>query len=389
MKVLTVNAGSSSLKFKIFDLIAESAVILSGEISNLNDATPGIFKLYDANHTKILHEDVKMGINPYDEALTLLLNCSEFKKITINYIINRIVHGGDYTEIVELDNLILAELSKFNDVVPLHQPYNILIASKLLNFYPELAHFACFDTSFHHTIPLINRIYALPWRYTTEYGIKKYGFHGLSYSYVNSQLADIVGTKCSKDKWIIAHLGSGSSLCAIENGKSIATTMGFSAMDGLPMMTRCGELDPQIPLYLKLKFDLSIEEVLRILNKESGLYGICQVKDMQKMLKSPDDNAVLAVDFFCKQVASYIAKLCVHLGGLNGIVFTGGIGENSSIIREKICQHLKWLEVILDTGANNGSTPIISEKDSKITVLTLKTNEELAMISALRNYFNE
>jgi acetate kinase len=386
MRVLTVNAGSSSLKFKIFDLVTEATVLLSGEISNLNDTAPSIFKLYDTNQTKIQHEEVKIDTTPYDEALTLLLNCPEFKKIKLSHIINRIVHGGEYTDIVKLDDSILDGLSRFNDVVPLHQPYNILIASKLLNLYPSLAHYACFDTSFHHTIPLINRIYALPWRYTTEHGIRKYGFHGLSYSYINSQLENAVGAKRSKDKWIIAHLGSGSSICAIANNKSVATTMGFSSLDGLPMMTRCGELDPQLPLYLKLKFDLSIDEVLRILNKESGLYGICQIKDMQEMLKSTDTNAILAVDFFCKQVAAYIAKLGVHLDGLNGIVFTGGIGENSPIIREKICNHLKWLGVELDNKVNHEQLSLISKKDSKVTVLTIKTNEELAMVSALAKY---
>ena len=273
MLVLTINAGSSSLKFKIFNLAVEPIIILSGEISNLH-AEHSIFNLYDQTHTNIVHSEITFHDAPYDEALNLLLNCNEFKKIEINSIINRIVHGGDYIDIVKLYDSILKYLSKFNEILPLHQPYNLLIASKLLNIYPSIAHYGCFDTSFHHTIPLVNRIYALPWSYTSEHSIRKYGFHGLSYSYINSQLEDIAGSKLSKGKWVIAHLGSGSSLCAIDNGKSIATTMGFSALDGLPMMTRCGELDPQIPIYLKRKFNLSMEEVLKILDQESGLYGI-------------------------------------------------------------------------------------------------------------------
>jgi len=173
MKVLTINAGSSSLKFKIFDLKAVNpTVILSGEISNLNNGSPSVFNLYDKEHANIVHNEAVFNQDPYTEALDLLLNCNEFKQIQIDSIINRIVHGGgDYINIVKLDPSILKDLSKFNDVVPLHQPYNLLIASKLLNLYPALAHYACFDTAFHHPIPLVNRIYALPWRYTTEYGI--------------------------------------------------------------------------------------------------------------------------------------------------------------------------------------------------------------------------
>lgn len=390
MHILTINAGSSSLKIKLFQLTKsknEPLLLLSGIINNLFSSQSN-FNLYNSSGKSIFCQHCNLNSEPYLNALELVLDCSEFKQFKLDAVIHRIVHGGDiYSDIVQLDDAIISKLTKFNDFAPLHQPYSLLIVNELRKNLPPLPHYACFDTAFHQTIPLINRIYAIPWHYT-QAGIKKYGFHGLSYNYISSALVNIVGDQHASAQWIIAHLGSGSSLCAIKNGKSVATTMGFSCLDGLPMMTRCGELDAQIPLFLQQEYMLSPVEVLHILNNESGLYGICQSKDMQEILDNNTPQAKLAVELYCKYVASNIAKLAVDLGGLAGIVFTGGIGENSNVIREKICTSLQWLFVLkIDSDKNINNQVMIQAKKSKIQVLVMQTDEELLMVSQFVNQY--
>lgn len=382
MNILTLNAGSSSLKFKVFRLNLKTRdieLILSGgvyELSSLNST----FLVKDANSKVLIKESHNLQANAYTSALELILYSSELKQYKLEACIHRIVHGGDiFKDITLLSSEVMEQLSIFNEFAPLHQPYNLLIVEEVKRLFPSLPNYGCFDTAFHQTIPEINRIYAIPWQYTQD-RVKKYGFHGLSYSYINSCLKNIVGEQLAKEKWIIAHLGSGSSLCAINQGQSVATTMGFSPLDGLPMLTRCGEVDPYFSLYLQNKYNLTSSEILEVLNKKSGLYGICGFKDMQDILASNSHLSKLALDYYCMQVASHIAKLSINLGGLLGIVFTGGVGENSSIIRQKICLNLQFLGVELDEQQNILHNAIINSINSKVEILVINTNEELAMV---------
>lgn len=391
MHILTINAGSSSLKIKLFqfnDRMEQPLLLLSGAVNDLLSVRSS-FSLKDSNGKLIFSEQCELGTDVYLSALELVLNCNELKQYKLDAAIHRVVHGGDiYTNIVKINDEVVQELSKFNDYAPLHQPYNLLVIDAIRQKLPTLPNYACFDTAFHQSIPLINRIYAIDWKYT-ESGIKKYGFHGLSYDYISHKLVNIVGEKDAKASWIIAHLGGGSSLCAIQNGKSMVTTMGFSCADGLPMMTRCGELDPQIPIFLQQKYNFSPMKVLNILNKESGLYGICQGKSMQEVAESDTQKSKLAVELYCKSIASNIAKLAVDLNELTGIVFTAGIGENRSAIREKVCASLEWLfELKLDNAKNSNNETMIHAEDSKVQVLVIPTNEELVMVSQFIDEFH-
>ncbi|MBY0379205.1 MAG: acetate/propionate family kinase [Burkholderiales bacterium] len=373
MNILIINAGSSSLKFKLFQA---NKTQIFGSISNLNMKN-GSFQLFDLHGNLIHQQHILFNNNNYLEAIDIILNNDNLIDIKLNAIIHRVVHGGDiFRDITQLNDDVFNKLSRFSSYAPLHQPYNLLIAKTTMDYQPTISNYACFDTSFHQTIPELNRVYAIPWKYT-ELGIKKYGFHGLSYQYISSVLEQ----RQEPGKWIIAHLGSGCSLCAMNNYESVSSSMGFSTLDGLPMMTRSGELDVQIPLYLQDKYNLTTKEVLHILNNESGLFGICGGSNMEEIIKSNAPRAALAVELFSKQVAAFIAKLSIDLSGLDGIVFTAGIGANSPKIRYSICNYLQWLGVAIDVNANNTNNLTINTPNSKIKVLVINTDEEQAMLS--------
>lgn len=387
MNILTVNAGSSSIKFKIFRYLNKSRVslLLQGQISQIkeNPARLIIKNIVSDEVTKC--ELTLDASNVYLNAIQQLCLNPKFTQYTIDCVINRVVHGGnEYKDIVLLHHKTFEALSKYNELAPFHQPFNLLIAAHFLELYPKIKHYACFDTGFHQTMPMLNRAYAIPWKYTQD-GVKRYGFHGLSYSYIADRLDSLVESKNAKGRWIIAHLGSGSSLCGIKNGKSVATTCGFSVLDGLAMSTRTGELDPAIPQYLKSKYQLSGEELTNILYEESGLLGLSGgvSSNIQDLSISSDKQAVFAVEFYALQVASHITKLATMLGGLQGIIFTGGIGENNSIVRSLVLEHLEWLGVSLNKKANNRNKLKISKKECQIKVLVVPTNEEMAMVNLL------
>lgn len=384
MNILTMNAGSSSLKFKIFSLRSnfKTSLLLSGEITNITSAKQALTINNIVDNTKI-QETLQLKDNVYKSAVEYLIAHSSFTVYSLNVVINRVVHGGDeYKDILLLHPRTINELAKFNPLAPLHQPFNLLIASNLLKCYPKLKHYAAFDTAFHQTMPKINRAYAIPWKYFTD-GVKRYGFHGLSYQYISQILPNLVESKLARGRFIIAHLGGGSSICGIKNGKSVATTMGFSAAEGLPMATRCGELDPAIPLYLEDKYKLTEAAINDLFYHQSGLFGLSnQISgDMQTLLASKDAQAKFAVEFFTLAVASYISKIATQLGGVKGIIFTGGIGENSPIIREMIVKHLDWLGIAINKKANKGNKLKFHKKDCKVKLMVVVSNEEQAMIN--------
>lgn len=268
---------------------------------------------------------------------------SELSKGNISAIGHRVVHGGDkFIGTVAITPEIMKDLEEFIPLAPLHQPVALKLISEVIKLYPDIPQVACFDTGFHHTIPEIERHLPLPQSYYAD-GIKRYGFHGLSYEYIASQLPDHLGAKAT-GRVIIAHLGNGSSMCAMKNLQSVASTMGFSTLDGLMMGTRCGTLDVGVILHLIQHKNMSIEEINHLLYKDSGLLGVSGVSsDMRELLASDKEEAKFAIDMYCYIAARQLSSLLPAIGGIDALVFTGGIGEHAEPIRQKICDHLKWL----------------------------------------------
>jgi acetate kinase len=371
--VIVFNAGSSSLKFSIFN---SNGLTLNyhGQIASILDR-PRLVIHDSANKLIFERDEFDSG---YQSAINVLLEWVETycKDMVVVAAGHRVVHGGTkFTNATVVTTSVLNDIRSFIPLAPTHQPYNIAIIEALANRYPSIPQVACFDTSFHHTMSTEAEMFALP-RQMHDEGIKRYGFHGLSYNYIASVLPSHLGDKAT-GKIIVAHLGNGASMCAIRNLKSIATTMGFSALDGLIMGTRCGNLDPGVLLYLMEEKGMPLHEVTDLLYKKSGLKGVSMMThDMSELVKSIKQEAQQAVDLFCYQAAKQLAGLIPDLGGLDAIVFTAGIGENSCVIRQKICGHLAWLGLELDEGKNDTHKLEISTNSSKVDVYVIATDEE-------------
>ncbi len=347
---LVLNAGSSSLKYALYNLTDMSL---------------------------IQKKTIEIGAAGYDAAFASVLGLID--SMNVQTVAHRVVHGGrDYAAPQRIDAKVLADLTALTPLAPLHQPHNVKPIALLLAKYPKLPQVACFDTAFHRSQPRLSQLYALPHAMADE-GILRYGFHGSSYEYIASVLADYVGSR-AKGKFVVAHLGNGASLCAMVDGKSVATTMGFTPLDGLMMGTRTGAIDPGVVLHLAEQKKMTAKEIGNLFNKESGLKGVSGISpDMRELLASPDPRAAEAVDLFCLYAARQIAALSVDMGGLDGIVFTAGIGENAPVIREKICARLKFLGVVLNDVANHENGSAIHQLDKPVSVHVIKTNEELMM----------
>ncbi len=374
--LLIINAGSSSIKFSIFAADGNS-LLYKGNIDGILQAP--IFTVFNDKMIEI-YKKTSFAIG-HDNALGELcrwLNIND--NIRIKAIGHRIVHGGrDFSAPVIINNKIILKLKKLIPFAPLHQGHNILAMEVLKEIYPKIPQIACFDTSFHNTMPDINRLFAIPEVYSKD-GLQRYGFHGLSYEYICSVLPRYF-KPFAKSNVIIAHLGNGASMCAVKNGRSIATTMGFTPLDGLVMGTRCGSIDPGIILYLMREKGMSEQEISDLLYKESGLKALSGVSyDMRLLLKDKDKKAKFAVDYFCMQAARQLSGLIPTLGELHAIVFTAGIGESSAIIRDKICLNLRWLGVRINAKSNKDNLVKISNKDSKIPVYVIPTNEDLVIV---------
>jgi acetate kinase len=288
---------------------------------------------------------------------------------------HRIVHGGiAYAKPVLIDDKVLGELQALVPLAPLHQPGNLAAVRAVKAFSPQVPQVACFDTAFHRTAPPVAQQFALP-RALTAKGVRRYGFHGLSYEYITAVLPQ-VAPECANGKMVAAHLGNGASMCAIAQGRSIATTMGFTALDGLPMGTRTGTLDPGVMLYLLQHEDMNVHEVERLIYERSGLLGVSGLSsDMRTLLGSKLPAAREAIDLFVYRIGRELGSLVAALGGLDAIVFTGGIGEHASEIRARVCRDAHWIGVTLDDGANKVGGPRISRSDSKVSVWTIATDE--------------
>jgi len=376
---LVLNAGSSSLKFCVFERPAGEKWRLEarGQIEGIGTA-PRLSAKYDdllKTHDQQLGGSVTNG----GEAIGALASWlkSHYGGSRVLGVGHRVVHGGPrFAKPVRIDSEVLAELHKLVPLAPLHQPYNLAAIEAVFDRLPDVPQVAVFDTSFHRSHKPVVDLVPLS-RELTDQGVQRYGFHGISYEYIASVLHDVV-PEIARKKIIVAHLGSGASLCALNNGQSVDTTMGFTAVDGLCMGTRPGSIDAGVVLYLFQNRGLSAREVETILYKKGGLLGISGISnDMRDLLGRPEPEAKLAVDYFVYRAAKEIGALTAVLGGVDALVFTAGIGENSPEIRRQICDASAWLGIELDQQKNAKKATRISTANSKVSVWVIPTNEEL------------
>ena len=377
--IAVLNAGSSSIKFSLFAVRDDTEeLIVRGQIESLHTAPRFVAK--DREGEVLAEKSWEEGTNlGHGGALDHLIAYvqAEFSDCHLLGIGHRVVHGGlDYTHPVRLDPQVLATLEQLVPLVPLHHPHNLAAVRLLLERRPGLPQVACFDTSFHRTNPQIAQLYALPLEYA-EAGMIHYGFHGLSYEYIAKVLPQFDAGAAS-GKTLVLHLGNGASMCAMENGKSVTSSMGFSSIEGLVMGTRCGALDPGIILYLMDNRGMDVRAIEKLLYTQSGLLGISGLSsDMRTLLASEEPRAKLAVDLFLYRIRRELGSFVAALGGIDALVFTGGIGENAAPRRERVCQEAAWLGVELDPIANARGGPCISATGSRVRAWLIPTNEEL------------
>jgi acetate kinase len=377
---LVLNAGSSSLKFCVFQRPDGERWRLGarGQIEGIG--TSPRLSVKDANLRKVADEqlDTSTVQNGSDAigALALWLR-SQYAGARVLGVGHRVVHGGArFTKPVVITPEILRELKELIPLAPLHQPYNLAAIEAVEERLPGVPQVACFDTSFHRNHAAVADLIPLP-REVSGGGLQRYGFHGLSYEYIASTLPE-VAPEIAKGKVIVAHLGSGASLCALNDGKSVDTTMGFTAVEGLCMGTRPGSIDPGAVLYLFQNLGLSVKEVETLLYKKSGLIGISGISnDMRDLLGREEPEAKLAVDYFIYRIAKEIGGLAAALGGVDALVFTAGIGENSPEIRSRVCAASAWLGIEIDAAANEQKATRISASQSRVSIWVIPTNEEL------------
>jgi len=376
--IVVVNAGSSSIKFSLFvEDGADLVLDVRGQIEGLYTAPHFVAKGRDG--AKRGEKAWSEGTLGHDGAMRYLVEYlrGELSGNRLAGIGHRVLHGGlDYADAIVVDASVLAALERLTPLAPLHQPHNLAPIRGLLESAPGLPQVACFDTAFHRTNPDIAQRFALPSDLHAA-GVRRYGFHGLSYEYIASVLPGH-DPRAARGRTVVLHLGSGASMCALAGGRSIASTMGFTALDGLPMGTRSGALDPGVILYLMEQRGMDARDIERLLYNQSGLLGVSGISsDMRTLLASGDPRAKLAVDLYCYRIGRELGSLCAALGGLDAMVFTAGIGENSAAIRERVCRDAEWLGVELDAGANARGGPRIGSARARVAAWTFPTNEEL------------
>jgi acetate kinase len=379
--ILALNAGSTSLKFSLFATMRDTdslSFLYRGGIEGLGSETR--FLVYNAMGQRQEDEQLtaKAAIS-HEDALNVLLEWIERHEDGLRLIAagHRVVHGGTlFSAPVLVDVAVLTYLEQLVPLAPLHQPHNLTAIRSIAKIRPDIPQVACFDTAFHHTQPAVAQAFALP-REVTALGVKRYGFHGLSYEYIASVLPSYVG-ESSDGRVVMAHLGGGASICALRGRRSVATSMGFTALDGLPMGTRCGALDPGVVLYLLSEQRMALSAVTDLLYHRSGLLGVSgESSEMHELLASDSPYAAEAIDLFVYRIRRELGSLVAVLGGLDVLVFTGGIGEHAVPIRARICQDAQWLGVRLNAEANRTGGPRISADDSAVSVWVIPTDEDL------------
>ena len=377
--ILVANAGSSSVKFQVFGIGQDGSLKrqIKGQMDGVGSrprlratGADGSVLIDRSYENEAIH-DVAAGISITGAWLR------EELKIEPIAIGHRVVHGGpDFDRPVRVDQNVLARLEKYTSLAPLHQPYNLAPIRSIMARFPDLPQIACFDTAFHRGHGALADRYAIPEALYAE-GVRRYGFHGLSYEYIASILPDVAPDIASR-RVIVAHLGSGASMSAIDNGRSIESSMGFTALDGLPMGTRPGQIDPGVVLYLISEKGMAPADVQNFLYRECGLKGLSGISnDMRELLTSDSPRAALAVDYFVYRASLFVGMLAAALQGVDALVFTAGVGENSAPVRRAITAKLGWLGVSIDADANEKHARLISRPESLVAVYVLPTDEEL------------
>ena len=379
--ILTINAGSSSIKFALFPLahpISPEAEV-SGQIDGIGAETTKLIAKNRAGD-RIADQTLSGERVTHDQAFDALLNWftgshNDWEIVAVGH---RVVHGGDhYSAPIAIDAHVLEKLSSYVPLAPLHQPHNVAGIRALQALLPRVPQIACFDTAFHRSQPDVAQIFGLPRSITAE-GVKRYGFHGLSYEYIARALPQ--HSRRADGRVVVAHLGNGASMAAMVNRKCVATTLGFSTIDGLVMGTRCGNLDPGVVLHLMETKNLSVKDMTRMLYKESGLLGVSGIsQDMRTLLSSDKPEAQEAVNLFCYRIARELGSLAAAAGGLDALVFTGGIGEHAAEVRRRVCLLSDWLGIRLNPEANARHDLHIGAGNSSVDVLVIPTNEEWMM----------
>lgn len=373
--VAVVNAGSSSLKFAILSLAADPALRLHGQIDGIG-ATPRLQLANAAGEALLTEAPPAEGFDHAAATAMMMRVAAPWLDGDIGAVGHRVVHGGsEFSAPVRVTAGIVERLASFIPLAPLHQPHNLAVIRAMLTAYPDLPQIACFDTAFHRSAPPIAQAFALP-RRLSDAGVRRYGFHGLSYQYVSRRLAE-VAPDVARGRVIVAHLGAGASLCALRDGRSVATTMGFTAVDGLMMGTRCGALDPGVMLYLMDEYGMGARDLEALIYRQSGLLGVSGVSsDMRALRASTDPAAREAIDLFVYRILREIGSLAAALGGLDALVFTAGIGENDAETRAEVAAGCAWLGATLDAQANRAGQPRISAAGSRVGIFVIPTDEE-------------
>ncbi|UCG96531.1 MAG: acetate/propionate family kinase [Burkholderiales bacterium] len=384
--IVVINAGSSSIKFSVFvEWGAELRLQVRGQIERLFTAPRFVAKGVDGAVVgeQAWGEGQRLG---HDGALDFLLGFLRERSGGMNLagVGHRVVHGGlEYAQPVRVDPRVLAALEKYVPLAPLHQPHNLAPIRRLLERAPDVPQVACFDTAFHRTNADLTQMFGLPYA-MFEQGVRRYGFHGLSYEYIASVLPRH-SARAAAGRTIVLHLGNGASMCALHGCRSVASSMGFTAVDGLMMGTRTGNLDPGVVLYLMDQRGMDARAIEKLLYNESGLLGISAISsDMRTLLDSSEPRARLAIDLYCYRIRRELGSLAAALGGVDALVFTAGIGENSAPIRARVLDDAAWLGIERDTTANDGGGPLLTTAASRVLGLALPTNEELMIATHTR-----
>lgn len=389
MKILVINCGSSSLKYQLIDSQTEQAVA-TGLCERIG--IDGRFTYKPSEGTVIKEKDMPMP--DHATAVQIVLDAlvdGENGVIDslqdIDAIGHRVVHGGEkFAKSVVIDDEVLAGIEECSDLAPLHNPANLVGIHACQSIMPGVPNVAVFDTAFHQTMPEQAYLYGLPLEYYEKYKVRRYGFHGTSHSFVSQRAIEMLGLATEDSKIIVCHLGNGSSITAVRNGKSVDTTMGLTPLEGVLMGTRSGNIDPAIIEYIANKEHLSLEEVISILNKKSGVYGLSgnvssDFRDLDAAAAQGNIHAKHAVEVFSYQVAKFIGAYAAAMNGVDAVVFTAGVGENNCVVREQVCSHLGYLGAYVDEEKNGirGEEVVFSTPDSRVKLVVIPTNEELAI----------
>ncbi|NMA90983.1 MAG: acetate kinase [Amphibacillus sp.] len=382
-KVLSINAGSSSLKFQLIEM-PEEKVLAKGLVERIG-LENSIFGLSYGDK----EEEQVLDIPNHDKAVQLLLENLQASGVIksldeIDGVGHRVVHGGEkFNDSVLVTDEVLEEIKKVSELAPLHNPANITGIKAFKEVLPNVPAVAVFDTAFHQSMPAESYLYSLPYEYYEKYGIRKYGFHGTSHKYVSERAAEMLGEPLDRLRLITCHIGNGASVAAVENGKSIDTSMGFTPLEGVTMGTRSGSLDPALIPYIMDKTGKDVNEVLQVLNKESGMLALSgfssDLRDIQKEANEGNERAILALNIFADRIHQYIGSYASKMNGVDAIVFTAGIGENSVVVRKLILQGLEFMGVYWDPVLNEtrGKETMINYPHSPVKVLVIPTNEEV------------